>query len=144
MNLKLERFLLNDTCTIGRMYADGEFKCFTLELPVRDGMPGSAIPNGTYPVANRVSPRFGRNVPHVDDIPARSNILIHWGNEPENTEGCILIGMAWEADNPCFIGRSREAFDKLYGEMTAAWVRGESITLTVAAGTSQPAESPAP
>lgn len=134
MQLKLQRLYMDDTCTIGELTDGADLNLFTLELPVRDGLPGSAIPSGTFPLANRISPRFGRNVPHVDAIPNRSNILIHWGNTATDTEGCILVGMSYERDNPHFIGRSREAFDKLYGEFTAALVRGESVTLTVQGG----------
>src|SRR5258706_6187939 len=118
MKLKLQRTLATDFCTIGELYADEQRLCFTMELPVRDGLPGSAIPVGIFPVANRVSPKFGRNVPHIDSIPNRSNILIHYGNEPANTEGCILVGKDWVVNNPCWISESRKAFEELYRAFT--------------------------
>lgn len=134
MKLRLLRTFLNDTCTIGELYADDVMLCFTLELPVRDGLPGSAIPTGIFPVNNRVSPRFGRNVPHIEPIPNRSSILIHWGNTASNTDGCVLVGKTHNLDNPCFIGESRKAFDELYALFTAALSRGEDVTIEVQGG----------
>lgn len=143
MKLKLQRTLATDFCTIGELYADEVPLCHTLELPVRDGLPGSAIPIGLYPVANRFSHKFGRNVPHVDGIHARSDILFHWGNQPENTEGCILVGKDWVVNNPCWIGESRKAFEELYRAFTAALNAGQSVTLEVldAAPSEPPLES---
>jgi len=131
LKLTLERKLMNETCTIGELYVENVIECHTLELPVRDGLPGSAIPTGIFLVANRVSPRFGRNVPHIDGIPNRSNILIHWGNDEANTEGCILVGRTWTPANPCWIGESRLAFDALYEKIAAAFSAGDSVTIEI-------------
>ena len=138
MKFLLKRTLLNESCTIGEMYADESFLCHTLELPVKDGLPGSAIPTGIFPVANRISPRLGRNVPHIDDIPRRSLILIHWGNTAADTDGCILVGKDWNANDPCFIGESRAAFEELYAKFAAALSAGESVTLEVLESVPQP------
>lgn len=43
MELTLTRINLDATCTEGELSINGEFQCYTLELPVRDGLPGSAI-----------------------------------------------------------------------------------------------------
>jgi len=131
MEIRIQRLTFTDKSTIGELYVNGDKLGYTLELPVKDGLPGSAIPQGMYPVANRYSPRFGRNVPHVDDIPNRSNILIHWGNYPTDTEGCILVGMSAGQD---FIGESRKAFDELYALFTLALSVGEVVMLEVIGG----------
>lgn len=39
------------------------------------------------------SNRFGRRVPHVLDVPGRTAIEIHAGNDSTDTHGCILLGM---------------------------------------------------
>jgi len=131
MDLKLQRITFTDKSTIGELTLNGDKLCYTLELPVKDALPGSAIPPGLYPVLDLPSPRFGRNVPHIEDIPNRSNILIHWGNYPTDTEGCILVGMTAETD---FIGNSRKAFDLLYGLFKTALTAGEDVRLEVIGG----------
>lgn len=95
----------------------------TLELPVRDGLPGSAIPKGIYPVVLAPSPKFmamdddlwvrkyARLMPHIIQIPNRTEIMIHFGNDPEETSGCVLVGMNRGVD---WIGSSRAAFELLW------------------------------
>jgi hypothetical protein len=56
------------------------------------------------------SPRFGMNVPHILDVPGRDYILIHPGNFPEDTEGCVLVGKEKTLDT---VLQSREAFREL-------------------------------
>lgn len=107
---------------MGRMYVDGAFQAYTLELPVKDGLPGSAIPAGTYKVVTYPSPKFGRLMPLIEGIPERSNIEIHWLNTPEQTQGCIGVGNSPGHD---FIGDSRAAFDALWAKAQGAMESGE-------------------
>lgn len=96
MNLELKRIAQKPTHTIGRLYIDGVYFCDTLEDPVR--APGikiagqTAIPAGTYIVKNTISPRFRRELPRLYDVPGFDGILIHRGNTPADTSGCILVG----------------------------------------------------
>lgn len=79
---------------------------------MKDGLPGSAIPTGLYPVTAQWSHRFGRSMPHIQDIPNRSDILIHWGNQPVDTNGCVLIGGSRPTADA--IGKSRKIFDDFW------------------------------
>jgi hypothetical protein len=128
----------NPTCTEGQMVAD-DLTLRTLELPLGDGLPGSAIPPGTYPVVLAPSAKFemvqdswvqgyATSIPHIINIPNRTNILIHWGNYVQDTDGCVLVGMIAEPD---FIGRSRDAFAALHAKLAAA----DSIEITVTSPT---------
>ena len=78
----------------------GSFSCWTLEPPWRDNAKSySCIPQGTYHVRPRYSPRYKHHF-HVLDVPGRSLILIHCGNFAGDRElgyrthstGCILVG----------------------------------------------------
>lgn len=67
----------------------------TLEPPWKDNARNlSAIPKGTYEATflNRSASGRYRNVWHLQNVPERSGILIHQGNTPQDTRGCILIG----------------------------------------------------
>lgn len=54
----------------------------------------TAVPTGTYQVGVRFSPKEGRNVLCLLDVPAFQFINIHVGNDEKDTEGCLLVGLA--------------------------------------------------
>jgi hypothetical protein len=113
MKLNLKRKWFSGKSTIGELYVDGEFCCFTLEDVERTEKTygETAIPCGTYPVIVTPSRRFRRLMPLLVGVPNFSGIRIHPGNDDGDTEGCILVGMSRSLD---FIGRSREAFNELF------------------------------
>ena len=98
MELLLQRFYLCEEYTVGRLSVNGVYFCDTLEDRVRDlsheaKIPGrTAIPAGRYEVIVTYSPRFRRKLPRLLDVPGFTGILIHRGNTPDDTSGCILPG----------------------------------------------------
>ena len=98
MKLKLKRIALKPTYTIGKLYINDEYFCDTLEDTVRNlneepKVPGkTAIPAGKYKVVLTISPRFGRILPRLLEVPYFEGILIHKGNTAKDTSGCILVG----------------------------------------------------
>lgn len=109
MNLELKRIFKGKDYTIGRLFIDGEYFCDTLEDPVRqlDSVDDkiyskTAIPTGKYKISmSIVSPKYsirksynwcGGRLPRLLDVPFFEGILIHSGNTPDHTAGCILVG----------------------------------------------------
>lgn len=105
MKLTLTRRFRGEDYTIGTLYIDGERFCDTLEDQDRDANRNgvfdgdekkaagtTAVPNGTYQVVVNQSPRFGRELPRLLAVPSFEGVLIHRGNTPEDTAGCILVG----------------------------------------------------
>jgi hypothetical protein len=101
--LKLYRKYKGETYTIGHLYqvlniAYGDspeiYITDTLEDPVRDEKIAgiTAIPAGRYEITLEDSPHFKRELPYLHDVPEFTGILIHAGNTPEDTRGCILVG----------------------------------------------------
>ena len=128
MKLRLERFEFGDTFTIGKFYIDGVFHCFSLEDKVRQGEKvngQTAIPNGTYDVIIDVSTRFGKQLPHILNVPNFEGIRIHAGNTSKDTEGCILLGHTWAGKD--FIGNSKIAFDTFFKQLEKA----KKATITI-------------
>ena len=72
------------------------YRCWTLEDPVRPkGVKvagDTAIPAGSYKVQIRHSSRFQKDLPGVQGVPGFDGILIHGGNDKEDTHGCLLVG----------------------------------------------------
>jgi len=103
------------------MYLDGsaDAECFTLEPPYRmDGTKPRAIPVGTYPLTIRWSVKFGKHVPHVENVPGFVAIEVHWGNYPRDTDGCTLVGRT-RGPLPDFIGSSVLAWTMLMAKLMA-------------------------
>lgn len=116
IKLRLERTYKGVSYTIGKLYLNDKYFCDTLEDKDR-GLKSTmskeeiekikvysqtAIPTGTYKVdMNTVSPKFkdrvwarpyGGKLPRLIDVKGYSGVLIHVGNKPEDTLGCILVG----------------------------------------------------
>lgn len=128
MELTLTRSVFTDKSTIGKLYVDGVFECHTLEDVVRDGpkvMHETAIPEGRYAVKLDTSPKFGKDIPHVANVPNFTHILIHNGNTAKDSSGCILVG---QSTAPNFVGSSKLALKALVAKLKAA--KGQ-IWLTV-------------
>lgn len=91
MELRLERFAFLPAATLGRLTYDAELWP-TLELPWRGNEhEKSCIPDGDYTLARWQSPSKGP-VLLLSGVPNRDFILIHVGNYPHDSKGCILIG----------------------------------------------------
>jgi hypothetical protein len=91
--LRLVRVTECNGATLGVLCLDDSPEFVTLEDAWRDNERQiSCIPQGRYKVKLHRSPRFGL-VYRVEDVPQRSDILIHAGNTHKDTHGCILLGM---------------------------------------------------
>lgn len=119
MQLNLIRTVLTEKSTIGELSLEGRFLCYTLEDTVRPiKIPKrTAIPYGHFPMILSESRRFGYVTPELLHVPNFGLIRIHRGNCPEDTEGCILVGLT-KGNN--IIGESKRAFDALMELLTAA------------------------
>jgi hypothetical protein len=119
MELKLVRKELTDACTIGELFVNGVFECYTLEDKVRPvKIKGeTAIPTGHYEVIVSFSSRFKKPLPLLVNVPNFDGIRIHPGNTKKDTEGCILVGQKKTKNS---VLNSRAAFDVLFQKIEAA------------------------
>lgn len=133
MQLKLVRKDFGKDFTMGDLYIDGQFECFTCEDEIRNAkVPGeTAIPYGTYNVIINMSNRFRRELPLLLDVPGFAGIRIHTGNTDDDTDGCILPGKIKHAN---YVGQSRDAFNALFTKMRQAIANGETITIEIIKG----------
>jgi hypothetical protein len=80
------------------------------------------------------SPKFEQDMPLIVGIPNRSEIRIHWGNLPQQTDGCLLVGLA---SGPDFIGQSRLAFAAVWSAIELP-ARAGNCTILVLGGATVP------
>lgn len=133
INIKRKWFTNNST--VGEMFLDHTFECFTLEDTVRENqekVPNkTAIPKGRYEVIINFSKRFGRPMPLLLSVPGFEGVRIHSGNTAEDTEGCILLGRVYNDTLPNFIGESRIAFNSFYSKLEDA-LKTSKVYLSIA------------
>lgn len=110
MKITVNRVHFTDESTIGELFVDDKFFCYTLEDCVREPLPWSdeakkkphvsdwkvdkqtAIARGTYRVIIDMSARFKRLMMKLLGTEGFTGVRIHGGNTAANTEGCILVG----------------------------------------------------
>ena len=154
MELFVERKWKKPTYTIGNLYVDGIYLCNTLEDKDRgltQDMPTTeiykkkcygqtAIPSGRYRLRmDIVSPKlknksyaipYGGKLPRFENVPCYSGVLIHPGNSPADTLGCLLVGRNTVKGK---VMESQKTFLKLMDEyLVPAHKRGEEIWITLA------------
>lgn len=153
MKITLIRSYNTDRYCIGHLYIDGKYFCDTLEDTDRgldSSMPlkklqsikiksRTAIPTGLYAVTlNTVSPKYSKKqffnklcngkMPRLLNVPAYEGILIHTGNKPEDTDGCLLVGYNKVKGG---LVNSTEAFVKLYEILSKANEKHEGIYIEI-------------
>lgn len=110
LKLKLIRKAANSLGTKGILEVPGlTTHLFTIENPWLDNKKtDSCIPTGTYICKPVNSPRFGKTI-EVTSVPNRSHILFHAGNSPDDTDGCILLGLNDTKGDRMWISNSKAA-----------------------------------
>lgn len=115
--------------SIGKLYESGVFAgIYTLEDEIRP--PGqkvygeTAIPYGKYPLDLTWSPRFGRIMPLIDQVPGFTGIRIHSGVTDRDTDGCLLVGTG-VTDRKLTGGLA--AFNFVYSEIERAKDKGRKM-----------------
>lgn len=152
MELKVKRKAKRETYVIGDLSIDEIFFSNTLEDTDR-GLTSdmsdeqikeikqkgiTAIPTGRYKVVMNVqSPKFSKYkqyefckgyLPRLVDVPGYEGVLIHIGNYPKDTDGCILVGKNTVKGA---VMESTATFKKLYDILKNADEAGEDIYITI-------------
>jgi len=118
MRIVLQRQTENSVCTMGEMTIEGSYAAWTLE---RQGpqFPSDyhSGPAGIYKVVLYPSPKFGRVMPLLENVPDCPYCEIHFGNWPHDSHGCILVG-SQRGEN--MIYNSQLKFNEIYPLIEAA------------------------
>lgn len=130
MVLYLKRFGFGEEYTIGKLYVDNVFQCYTLEDKEREEKiyGKTAIPRGTYKVILDMSTRWKRIMPHILNVSNFEGVRIHSGNTSLDTDGCILVGEEWKGGD--FIGKSKLAYNALMKKLEKG-VKDGVVILTI-------------
>ena len=122
------------TATFGKLSVDGKVICHTLELPDRDNKQNvSRTPAGTYSADLRYDGPKGWRI-QLRDVPGRTLVQIHLGSFPNQTKGCILVGLTRDEKEPA-VYKNSEAIATLrrafYGSEKPDHTQDKTITVVV-------------
>jgi len=149
LKIDVERFEFEKDSTRSRLSINGILDGYAVEDEIRAvKIHGeTAIPNGTYKLGVRQSPKFSSSflwseslkvliepkektkypkaadfVPHeliwAMNVPNFEYVLIHWGNTDDNTDGCLIVGKALGVVNgQPGVIDSRNYYKKLYAKI---------------------------
>lgn len=128
--IKLTRFVSASDRTIGRFEYEGE-TFWSVERPWLNNKPfESCIPDGTYSMRRRDSPRFGPDMWEIFGVPNRTHILVHAGNWSHSVVGCVALGSSLFGDLSG-VASSRKAIDEFYAMTEGKTVEEIVITTEV-------------
>ncbi len=134
MDIVVKRVAFKDTYTVGCLYVNGKLFCDTLEphsidWSVGRKIPGrTAVPEGTYGVVLALSSKFRRFMPYLVGVPEFQGVMLHWGNYPKHTAGCILVGDNTDVGK---LFNSRKTFMRLFPLIEDAMNKGEKVVLRI-------------
>jgi len=131
---------------IDGLFQQKKFLAYTLEDEQRDTKVygETRIPDGVYQMGLRkvggYHARYAKRFPHIHigmlhvlNVPGFEYILIHCGNTDEHTAGCLLVGDSQENNlitKDGFIGKSTQAYKRIYPRIAEALECGEEVTIT--------------
>lgn len=150
MELVVKRFADNGKASLGVLFVNGVFECFTVEDEERaEKVKGETrVPEGIYKIAlrseggyhNKYKERYADMHKGMLCIYNAKNwkietkemsfqyILIHTGNTEKHTAGCLLVNDA--VSGKTFSGSSsRDAYVDLYPKVAQAILDGENVTI---------------
>ena len=146
---ELELLRLNDNgdSTTGVLRRDFKFECYTLEDQFQQSKISgeTRIPAGRYEIKFRevlsgltqtYRNKYDWFTWHLElqDVPGFQYVYIHIGNDDDDTDACILVGDSQSSNANMqrgFIGHSRNAFKRLYLELSRTLNSGQKVFITI-------------
>jgi hypothetical protein len=146
MIVKLIRFSSQENSTLGLLYIDGAFQCFTIEDEFRTEkvMHETRIPEGIYELGirdvggfhERYKTKFRgihKGMIQVMDVPNFEYILLHIGNWEDQTSGCLLLGNSVKQNvtGSGMVIESKIAYFRVYPLIMRQLQKGKKVYLNI-------------
>lgn len=123
----IKRMVFSNKSTIAELWVNGIFFCHMLEDKDRGltqwmaeqeiaaiKVPkATAIPRGMYHCKMTMSPRFGKMMPEILNVPGFVGARMHAGNDADDTEGCPLFG-DYNPSKQDWVSNSTKRKDEFY------------------------------
>lgn len=141
LTVSVFRFADLKEATIGSVYVDGRFECFSLEDQFNAVKVAgeTRIPAGTYRLKLRTFGRLHdkyrekfvehRGMVELESVPGFTDVLLHIGNTERDSSGCLLVGDGAMASGE--LTASTQAYRRLYGQIAQAILSGEGAEIEI-------------
>lgn len=145
MEITVKRYSDNKESTLGLMFIDGKFECYTLEDEERTTkvFGETRIPEGRYEVLfrtegghnHRYGLKFGdfhKGMLELQGVPLFKYVLIHIGNDDDDTAGCLLVGSKANSNSYTkgYIEASTGAYTKMYEKVSNELTNYKPVHIT--------------
>lgn len=146
ITLSLLRYSDDEETTIGLLYINGQFYCYTLEDTFHEEKIAgeTRIPAGNYSIKYKkeeteLTLKYRERYPewftfHIElqQVPGFDSIYIHNGGDHTHTEGCLLVSDSLNINNErTFLSNSRETFRRLYGYLNEELSNNIPVRITI-------------
>lgn len=146
VSITVLRYSDDGTTTIGLLYLNGFFYCYTLEDTHREiKIAGQTrIPAGKYPIDfirhetdltlkyRRLFPEWFQFHLEIKNVPNYIGVYIHSGGDHTHTAGCLLVSDSLSVKNEAkFLTNSKNTFRRLYTYLQTEIEKGTPIRLVV-------------
>jgi len=140
------RYSDDGTTTIGLLYLNGFFYCYTLEDTYREIKIASQtrIPAGKYTIDfirhdTDLTKKYRKLFPdwflyhlEIQNVPGFTGVYIHSGGDHTHTAGCLLVSDSLTVkDENKFLTNSKNTFQKLYTYLRQEIEKGTNVRLIV-------------
>lgn len=143
--ITLLRYVDDGDTTLGLLFYNGKFYCYTLEDTFRETKVAgqTRIPKGTYKVGfnkslTGLTQKYRNKYPwfeyhlHLKNVPGYEGIYIHVGNYHQNTEGCILLADGIGAgSSQLMVTHSQQAYKRFYLQIKKILDREEQVRICI-------------
>ena len=85
----------------------------------------------------RWSPHFGREMPHIEEVPGFTQVMIHGANDPTQLLGCVAAGRRLMPFGDC-----APVVAEITSQLRLAEQRGEASTVTIEDAFAEPTPDP--
>lgn len=140
------RYSDDGTTTIGLLYLNGFFYCYTLEDAKRDkkitGI--TRIPAGKYGLdfirqETELTKKYRKIFPdwfnyhlEIKNVPGFQGIYMHSGGDHEDTQGCVLVSDSLNVSNENkFLTNSKNTFKRLYTYLRTEIESGTKVRMII-------------
>lgn len=146
MKIDLKRYSDNGESTLGLLFVNNKFFCYTIEDTYRKVKVKheTRIPEGEYKVTLRnaggMTGRYAKKFPGIHkgmlwirEIPNFEYVYFHMGNDKDDSSGCILTADMVNNNTvkDGFAGESRLAYTRFYKEVVKALDAGEEVVVSI-------------
>jgi hypothetical protein len=153
MKVVLQRVSSNKEETLGLLYIDGVLQAATLEDEKRAVKVAAEtrIQEGEYLLALRkvgghhdkytkMFPKLHKGMLELQSVPNFQYILIHIGNDDDDTAGCILVGEKFYVNGSgrMVLENSTLAYQKVYGKIIEEISKGNNVSIKIESIEKQP------